>query len=301
MGYWGYHWYPRYPKTSPRPVREGIKARTKGKIGGQTWWAERWISVLESFGWEWANRLHRGRSYARRGQVIGYEIAPGQIAARVQGSRPKPYSVEIRVKQLSRQGWDRVAGALSKQAVFAAKLLAGEMPRQVEEAFRKARASLFPASARELDMQCSCPDWAVPCKHIAAVYYIVGEAFDRDPFLMFHLRGRSREQLLSVLRKKRAGEAAGSAGPARDLGPREEEPGTAPLRAAPEEFWKGGEGLEEFRVSVALPAAKTPVLRRLGAIPFWAEAEEFFPFMEGIYAEVSRLAMDLAYRPASRE
>ncbi len=298
MGYWDF-WYPRYPKTSPRPVREGIKARKKGKIGGETWWADRWIHVLESFGWEWSNRLHRGRSYARRGQVIGYEIAAGQITARVQGSRPTPYDVTIRIKPLSSRNWTRVADAMQEQAIMAAKLLAGEMPRDIEGMFKKAKASLFPASARELDMRCSCPDWAVPCKHIAAVYYIVGEAFDRDPFLMFHLRGRSREDLLNLLRMKRAGDATG-----RDMavqGPkhaaRDEKPRTVPLEAAPENFWKDGKDLEGFLVTIAPPALKTPTLRRLGEIPFWTEAEDFFSLMERIYGDVSHSAVDLAYRP----
>lgn len=299
MADWGY-WYPRFPKTSPRPAREGIKARKRGKIGGETWWADRWIGVLESFGWEWSNRLHRGRSYARRGQVIGYEIGPGEITAKVQGSRPAPYSVEIRIRQLSPRQWDRVTDALNEQALFAAKLLAGEMPLEIERAFKRARASLFPISARELDMRCSCPDWAVPCKHIAAVYYIVGEAFDRDPFLMFHLRGRSRQELLSVLRRKRAGAATA---PSAVRGPkdatREEKRRRTPLEAAPERFWKGGRDLEGFRVSIALPALKTPALRRLGVIPFWTEAEDFFSFMESIYGDVSRCAVDLAYRGAT--
>lgn len=320
MGSWDF-WYPRYPKTSPRPVREGIKARRKGKIGGEAWWAERWIRVLESFGWEWSNRLHRGRSYARRGQVIGYEITPGMIAARVQGSRPTPYRVEIRVKQLSGRAWDQITDALNEQAVFAAKLLAGEMPLEIERAFKRAKTSLFPASARELEMRCSCPDWAVPCKHIAAVYYIVGEAFDRDPFLMFHLRGRSRDALLGVLRKKRAGEAAGRGKAARAAGEaagpgkvaraaghatgttrpatRRQKPETAPLRAEPAQFWQGTSNLEEFRASVAPPVLKIPALRRLGAIPFWSEAEDFFPFMERLHTQVSSHAMDLAYRTAA--
>jgi uncharacterized Zn finger protein len=302
VGHWDEwdDWYPSYPKMSPRPVREGIKARRKGKIGGETWWAGRWIAVLESFGWEWSSRLHRGRRYARRGQVIGYEIAPGQITASVQGSRPEPYSVAIQVRQLSRREWNKVADVLSRQAMFTAKLLAGEMPLEIEEAFKKTKASLFPASGRELNMRCSCPDPAVPCKHIAAVYYIVGEAFDRDPFLMFHLRGLARDDLLGLLRKKRAGEAAapqaGERRPARDAGKVQQ---GRPLEIGPEKFWEGAGGLEGFQVSVAHPAVKIPVLRRLGPIPFWTEAADFSAFMERISTNVSRTAVDLAYRPGS--
>lgn len=292
--YWDY-WY---PKTRPRPVEDGIKARGKGKIGGETWWADRWISVLESFGW--SNRLERGRSYARRGQVIEYEIEAGQIKAKVQGSRPKPYSVNIKVKQLSSSEWRNATEAMSRQAIFVAKLLAGEMPKEIEDAFKRAKTSLFPNSARELKMDCSCPDWAVPCKHIAAVYYIVGEAFDRDPFLMFHLRGRSREGLLEALRKKRAGSGAEPKA-ARDLvevasAEPKEKPVTVPLALTPEKFWGSGKGLEEFHVSIAPPAVNVPVLRRLGAAPFWNERKDFFELMGELYARVSQFAVDRAYR-----
>lgn len=291
MSYWD--WYPRYPKTTPRQVKGGIKARGKGKIGGETWWANRWINVLESFGW--SNRLPRGRSYARRGQVIEYEIVPGKITARVQGSRPKPYSVKIGVKPLSASDWDKVTDAMAEQAVFAAKLLAGEMPHEIEEAFQEAKVSLFPASAHELEMSCSCPDWAVPCKHIAAVYYIVGEAFDRDPFLMFHLRGRSREELLAALRQKRAEEVEVQEMAEVSSAEPEERMAMTPLVADPEKFWGSEKGLEAFHVSIAPPTVSTPILRRLGVPPFWDEREDFFQFMDKMYTEVSQYAMDLAY------
>jgi uncharacterized Zn finger protein len=286
-------WYPRYRKTKPRQVKGGIKAKAKGKIGGETWWANRWIKALESLGW--SNRLPRGRSYARRGQVIEYEIAPSEITAKVQGSRPKPYGVKIGVKPLSPSDWEKVTDAMAEQAVFAAKLLAGEMPHEIEEAFNGAKVSLFPASAKELEMSCSCPDWAVPCKHIAAVYYIVGEAFDRDPFLMFHLRGRSREELLAALRHKRAEDVGtdeiAEVSPAEP----EEKPAMTPLAVDPGRFWGSEKGLEGFRVSIAPPAVSAPIVRRLGAPPFWDAREDCLKFMDRIYSEMSQYAVDLAY------
>jgi uncharacterized Zn finger protein len=292
MSYWD--WYPRYPKTKPREVKGGIKARGKGKIGGETWWATRWINVLESFGW--SNRLPRGRSYARRGQVIEYEIEAGEITAKVQGSRPSPYRVKIGVEPLSANAWEKVTDAMAEQAVFAAKLLAGEMPNEIEEAFQGVKVSLFPASARALEMSCSCPDWAVPCKHIAAVYYIVGEAFDRDPFLMFHLRGRSREEILATLRRKRAEEARADEAAESSAEESENTVATAPLVADAEKFWGSEKGLEAFQVSIAPPAVSAPILRRLGAVPFWDEGENFFKFMDRVYGELSRTAVALAYR-----
>jgi uncharacterized Zn finger protein len=154
--------------------------------------------VLDSF--NMGSRLVRGRRYARAGQVLELQVDPGEVRARVQGSRTKPYQVAIRVLQLSEKDWVRVEKALASRAIFLAKLLAGEMPLDIEDAFGECQVSLFPASARDLTTDCSCPDWANPCKHIAATYYLLAEAFDDDPFLILRWRGRTKEQLLDRLR-----------------------------------------------------------------------------------------------------
>src|SRR5262249_3493761 len=123
----------------------------------------------------------------------------GLVRAKVQGSRPRPYDITIRVKTIPAAGWDSLIAALSRQALFAAKLLAGEMPQDIEDVFKEVGLSLFPQKIGDLDTDCSCPDWSNPCKHIAAVYYLLGEEFDRDPFLIFALRGMSRDALLGRL------------------------------------------------------------------------------------------------------
>ena len=181
-------WYDRgfFPRSRPRQARGGIKAQSKRGTFGQSWWAQRWIAVLESF--DIGARLGRGRSYARGGQVLSIDIAKGKVKARVQGSRPKPYDITIDVKALSPAEWKKLVGVLAGQALFAAKLLAGEMPQDIEQVFQEAGLSLFPSKLRDLTTDCSCPDWSNPCKHIAAVYYLLGEEFDRDPFLLFKLR-----------------------------------------------------------------------------------------------------------------
>src|SRR5262249_56135281 len=133
-----------------------------------------------------------GGSCGGRGQVVLVDIAKGEMKAKVQGSRPKPYDVKIKVKTLSDADWKKMAGALSTQAIFAAKLLAGEMPQEIEQAFKDAGLSLFPAKLRDLETNFSCPDWSNPCKHNTAGYYLLGEEFDRDPVLIFKLRGATR-------------------------------------------------------------------------------------------------------------
>jgi SWIM zinc finger len=158
-----------------------------------------------------SGRLARGRNYARRGQVLGFELTQGRVSAQVQGSRPTPYQTRIGVLPLTTAQWRRVEQALGAQALFRAKLLAGEMPPEIEEVFAACGTPLFPRSARDLDWFCSCPDWEVPCKHLAAVCYVLAERFDDDPFAMLAWRGRGREELLAALRRARGG-AAGARG-----------------------------------------------------------------------------------------
>lgn len=192
------------PRSKPLPA-EGIRARSRRGAIGDTWWSRRFIGILESF--ELGGRLTRGRNYARRGQVLELSIEAGRIRARVQGSRPTPYAVSIRLRALSQKDWARVEAALASRAAFLAKLLAGEMPTDIEAAFGDCRLSLFPTTAGDLVTRCTCPDVSNPCKHIAATYYLLAEAFDDDPFLILAWRGRNRDQLLARL----LGPAPGSA------------------------------------------------------------------------------------------
>src|SRR5438105_2635476 len=199
-GYYSYGGW-GYPKSHPKRVEGGIKTKSERGAIGETWWSKRWIGVLESF--NMGARLTRGRSYARQGQVLSIDVEPGLVKAKVQGSRPKPYNVKIQLQPLSDSDWDKVTEAMAAQAIFAAKLLAGEMPTDIEEAFSAVHVSLFPTALKDLETDCSCPDWANPCKHIAAVYYLLAERFDEDPFLIFKLRGRTKEQIIETLREKR--------------------------------------------------------------------------------------------------
>ncbi len=197
-----YRWDPPYPPASPpRPVKDGLRAKSQRGAIGETWWSQRFIEVLEDF--HEGPRLARGRAYARRGQVIDMDVEAGEVSARVQGSRARPYSVSICVTALDDADWARVEDAMASRAVFLARLLAGEMPHEIGDAFAATGLSLFPATADDLDTDCSCPDWENPCKHIAAVYYLLAEAFDRDPFLIFAWRGRPRGRLLTELRALR--------------------------------------------------------------------------------------------------
>ncbi len=167
---------------------------------GVSWWGQRWLAALESFGWD--SRLQRGRTYARGGHVLEVEIGKGSVEARVSGSRPQPYRVKITLTPLTELEWRRTVERLLEQPLLVGQLLAGEMPQEIEAAFVDAKASLFPAKSGDLTTSCSCPDWANPCKHVAAVYYVLAERFDNDPFLLFEMRGMSQEALLKQLRDR---------------------------------------------------------------------------------------------------
>ena len=275
MAYWRYDYY---EPSQPRQVKGGIKAQSQRGTFGSSWWAKRWIATLEGF--DIGARLGRGRSYARRGQVLSINIDQGTVDAEVQGSRPWPYQVSVRVKTLKKRDWRKLAPALAKRAIFSAKLLAGQMPEDVEEAFTDAGLSLFPSRHSDLNTDCTCPDWSNPCKHVAAVYYLLGEEFDRDPFLIFKLRGIEREELTGLL-----GSQLRSAPPTEQ----EEEPDLPPepLPEDPEAFWGQTGGEYDLGEEVFIPAISAALPSRLGNFPFWQGQEGFLTTMEKIYRQAS--------------
>jgi uncharacterized Zn finger protein len=181
----------------PREVRGGIKAQTSRGTFGRSWWGRRWLETLENF--EIGTRLQRGKTYARQGQVISVEVSEGKVEASVQGSLKEPYAVTIEMKTIALAEWQELARTSFNQALVAARLLSGVMPENVENLFGEKKLSLFPERIADLKTHCSCPDHSNPCKHIAAVYYLLAEEFDREPFLIFKLRGMSRLKLLRLI------------------------------------------------------------------------------------------------------
>ena len=284
--YWDY-----FEPSRPIKVEGGIKTKSEHGAIGSTWWSKRWVSVLESF--NMGARLTRGRSYARQGQVLSIDVQPGLVKARVQGSRPRPYNVEIHLKPLSDQDWDKVTDAMADQAIFAAKLLAGEMPTNIEEAFSAVQLSLFPTAARELETDCSCPDWANPCKHIAAVYYLLAERFDEDPFLIFKLRGRTKEQIIEVLRHKRAASLpAESASPSPDADDSTPAENALSLEDHLDTFWQAGEALNDFTVNPTASKVDKAILKRLGDAPFTVAGQNISSLLAKAYDTVDTASQE---------
>jgi uncharacterized Zn finger protein len=278
-----------FEHAPPRAARGGIKAHSRRGAFGGSWWARRWSAVLEGF--DIASRLGRGRSYARRGQVLEIAIGKGLVRARVQGSRSDPYAVTLKVKLLAPAGWEKLGEALAREARFVAKLLAGEMPEDVESAFEAAGLSLFPQRREDLETECSCPDWSNPCKHIAAVYYLLGEAFDRDPFLIFELRGLAREELVSLLGSTPVESAPTLVADTPPATPLE------PLRAEPSAFWTGAELPADPFGEVQVPSEPAPLLKRLGPFPFWRAASPLLAALEPVYALASPRGLEAFLGP----
>lgn len=254
-----------YESSRPLPAEDGIEARSRRGEIGETWWSRRFIEMLESFGV--GSRLTRGRNYARSGQVVELDVEHGVVLAKVQGSRHTPYRVRIRFKALTDNQWRRAEKAMAAQALPLAKLLAGEMPQDIEELLHSCKLSLFPCSPSELTATCTCPDGVNPCKHIAAAYYILAERFDEDPFLIFTWRGRDQDELVESLRKRRV--PAGRGAKTSTTSARASnvpEPG-APLSTVLDSFWSCGPELEGFHVSPLAGEAPNALLRQLGPAP----------------------------------
>lgn len=285
-------WYERRERIRPA---NGIRARTQRGQFGQTWWAGRWIAALERL--VDIGRLSRGRTYARSGQVVSLDVGRKGVRARVQGSYPEPYDVTIGFRTLTDAEWDRVIDALVEDAIYAAHLLAGEMPEPIEEVFTAVGVSLFPAKSGDLETDCSCPDWANPCKHVAAVHYLLGERFDDDPFLIFELRGRSKDEIIAGLRARRSvGGAVEEPAPVVAEIPLPDAPATEPLAAeSVAAFWSAPDPDEAIALHFTPPIVDALPVKRLGPPGFWPDADDFTRQMERAYQIVARAARRRAF------
>lgn len=268
-----------YPKSSPRTVKDGIKVKSKRGDIGEQWWSKRFLDGLNRMGMD--SRLARGRSYARKGQVAKLDIREGVAYASVQGSMSTPYQVEIRLHAWDEKKWKKVIAEIAGQALYAAELLAGEMPRDIEAVVEKAGVHLFPSSRTDLKTGCSCPDYANPCKHIAAVYYILAERFDEDPFLIFAMRGKEKDVLLEELRRERgASEPEVVPSPI----PGNIQAAQTPALLTASGFYDLRVSLDDFPVHLTTgPEVKGALLRRLGPSPLSVGKNDFRDLIAPVY------------------
>ena len=200
-----------YPQPTEEELKENAKnTRKKAAAKGQTlhpivitsrqiaksWWGKSWCDNLERYA-DFDTRLPRGRRYVRTGAVIDLQIKKGKISARVQGTRKTPYKVEIRISPLSEQRIEQITGKCGTRVENLDKLVGGDFPKELKDVFLE-DGGLFP-EPREISFSCSCPDWAVMCKHVAATLYGVGARLDEKPLLFFSLRGIDTTRFVDVV------------------------------------------------------------------------------------------------------
>ncbi|MFM2060961.1 MAG: hypothetical protein RLZZ507_631 [Cyanobacteriota bacterium] len=263
------------------------------------WWSQRWLDLLDSY--RFKKRLERARNYSRQGNVLSIEFKGAKVLARVQGSEVEPYKVSLSLDAFSDEEWGYVIETMSHKSIFAAKLLAGEMPQNIEDVFTSNGLSLFPFTLGDVHGKCSCPDKAVPCKHIGAVYYQLGDRFSEDPFVLFQLRGRTREQIISDLRQLRNTKNLEKA----EEKPLKQEKGetqqTEPKHQYSltlDNFWQYHEPLESSLVVIS-PSVSETVLDVLGTIPLAKDEESLvnssagdvtMNYLQTVYKDVSQKA-----------
>src|SRR6266511_2073013 len=207
MSYYG-SGYPEYVSVAERRARAEKKLRQlqqknphlkpvilAGQTLATTWWGKSWNSNLERYA-DYSNRIGRGRSYVRNRAVLDLQLKSGNITALVQGSEAQPYRVAITVDTLSANNWSTIRTACAGCFDSLSELLGGAFPQALKDLFFAKGAGLFP-SPREIHFDCSCPDWASMCKHVAAALYGVGARFDEDPSLFFMLRGITIDDIIT--------------------------------------------------------------------------------------------------------
>jgi uncharacterized Zn finger protein len=226
---------------------------------------------------------------------VRLEIKEGAVDASVQGSRADPYTVNIGLKRISKAQRDKLGISLASDIALVARLIDGELPPDVEKCFANAGAPLFPGRAKDLITSCSCPDSSNPCKHIAAVYYLLAEEFDRNPFLLFELRGLSRDEFVGLL--DAAARSTDSAQETAEAEPRA--PAVLrPLTADPQGFWRGDRLPPQSYADVALGHEAAPLVSRLGILPFWRGEKDFLEEIGRISLQAAMRALEVLVRSA---
>jgi uncharacterized Zn finger protein len=280
---------PQAPRRSaaPRRVRNGLKLSSPG-TAPKGWVARRWLEIMQKL--FAAPALEEGLEYARIGQIISLEIAPGRVVAQVQGRAGRPYATTLNVPVFSAQQWDRLIATMAGEAIYAAKLLAGELPETIGVLCAALGSELLPGGPGAILASCTCGFPGV-CKHAAAVGYLLAERLDEDALEIFALHGLPAPMLLERLRQARAiltsGVAAahGEAIPADRLAP------SAPLTDCIDDYWRAGPELEQLAHSPPPQHVSHALLRRLGPSPLGGK----FPLV-GLLASIYDVVAAAAVR-----
>jgi uncharacterized Zn finger protein len=265
----------------------------------RTWWGKNFIDAIERL--TDSRRLQRGRSYASGGKVKSFEIDGGLVTAKVRGSvnpyygvtKEPLYTTTIDFAPISKAKWAAAIALIASKASLISRLLLNEMPNNIEDSFKTLGLNLLPASAKDFKTQCSCPDYSNPCKHIAGVYYLIAAELDRDPFLLFELRGLPRVELQAELAKSPLGQALSAELSAHQRPPvpvahyYNQPQITTPSAPSLKAFWQGEKRLPQV-IEAAAPSPVSAILvKKQGDFPaFWARDNSFIEAMETLYERV---------------
>ena len=262
----------------------------------RTWWGEKFIQAIETL--TEAGRLSRGRSYAKSDKILSHSIDGGLVKAKIRGSinpyfgvtKEPRYDTEVRIFPIPPKKRAQAIAKLASRASWVSKLLAGEMPDDIDKELASSGFSLLPNKTTEFQTSCSCPDFHNPCKHVAGLCYFIAAQLDRDPMLLFELRGISREELLRELSKSPLGKILADAEDAKELEPpiarsyyTPLERKNVPAEVDPQQFWSG-----ESRLPIAVEETEAMVsaiaIKKAGDYPpFWEENRSFVETMEEFY------------------
>ncbi|HBY81640.1 MAG TPA: hypothetical protein DEG47_32670, partial [Cyanobacteria bacterium UBA11148] len=222
-------------------------------------------------------------------------VCSSDLLAKVQGTAPEPYQVSLSINPFTEEDWNYVVQTMAQEAIYSAQLLAGEMPENIEKVFTANGLSLFPFTLSDIRSRCTCPDPKNPCKHIGAVYYQLGDRFSEDPFVLFQLRGRTKQQILNDLRRLR------STGVAIPESTKTEEQSSLPTPDSRlptpdsplkmEQFWEYNQPLDPSLVVIAPPPDHRTVLDVLGMIPLTAVDASVMQYLREVYQIVSQQAV----------
>lgn len=268
----------KHALRTPLSVKGGIRAQSPHSGNLRVWWSRRWTEVLENF--RLGARLGRGRNYAVSGQVNSLTIEPGRVTASVQGSNKEPYASTIQFRAVEGATKEQIIQSLRQRPMWVARLLVSDLPFEVETLFREAACPFFPQRQNDLVSRCSCPDYANPCKHLAAIYYLLGEAISKNPLLLLELRGIRRQELLGESGEPDEEEVrAAGAGPATVATDAPAVTREAFYGAHREPFTNFGQTVKAL--------THAPLVYRLGALPFWRGQERFIDTLEHLYARAA--------------
>lgn len=279
----------------------------------RSWWSNKFISALESY--TEPGRLKRGRSYSSNYRLKSFEIDGGLVLAKVRGSvnpyfgvtKEPTYVTTLEFQPISRSHWAAAIALISTKAGLISKLMMNEIPDNIEDSFSQINMNLLPQGVNDCKTSCSCPDYSNPCKHIAGLYYRVAQELDKDPFLLFQLRGLPKEALQQELSKSALGqalcgelsEAVAAAEPVTSLYTRPEMT-AAPTDLSLEAFWQGTPAAQPVTPASAggmqgkeSVVAAIAIKKQGDYPPFWQRDNSFIEAMEEFYQRVRNKNKDL--------